>query len=250
MQETDISRVIIEEYTQKLLEHLENDVVIIGAGPSGLTAAYYLSKDGVKTAVFEKRLSIGGGIWGGAAGYNVITVEENEILEEIGVRAEKKGGLYVADAVEFATALGYKSVQSGAAVFNLLEFEDVIFKENSIKGIVLSSTTINMANLPVDPFCVSSKYIVDATGHSAEVVCILKRKIKDFHSEELGEGPMDVVKSERGVVEKTGEVYPGVFVTGMSVCSVYNIPRMGPIFGGMIKSGKKAAELIKDKLKR
>ena len=73
---------------------------------------------------------------------------------------------------------------------------------------------------------------------------MLRKKAKDFHPQEIGEGPMDVEISEAGVVEKTGEVYPGVYVTGMSVCAMYNIPRMGPIFGGMLKSGKKVAELL------
>lgn len=63
--ETDISRAIIEEYNKRLLEHLENDVVIVGAGPAGLAASYYLAKAGIKTTILEKRLSIGGGIWGG-----------------------------------------------------------------------------------------------------------------------------------------------------------------------------------------
>lgn len=249
MQETDISRAIIEGYTKRLLDHLENDVVIVGAGPAGLTAAYYLAKDGIKTAVFEKRLSIGGGIWGGAVGYSVVTFEENDILEEIGIRTKKQRELYIADSIEFATGLGYRAKQAGAEIFNLLEFEDVVLKDNSIKGIVLNSTTAKMANLPVDPFCVAAKYVIDTTGHSAEVIDVLKRKIKDFHIQELGEGPMDVVKSEQEVVKKTGEVYPGVYVAGMSVCTTYNIPRMGPIFGGMLKSGKRAAELIKEKLK-
>ena len=247
MQETNISRAIIEEHTRRLLDHLENDVAIVGAGPAGLTAAYYLAKDGVKTAVFEKRLSIGGGIWGGAAGYSTITVEENDILEELGVRTKRKGELYVADAVEFAAALGYKAAQAGAEIFNLTEFEDIILKNDSIEGIVLNNTAINMAGLLVDPFCVGSRYVIDATGHQAEVVNILKRKVKDFHPEELGEGPMDAAKSEQEVVKKTGAVYPRVYVAGMSVCAVYNIPRMGPIFGGMLKSGKRAAELIKEK---
>ena len=71
MIETDISRVIIKEYTRRLLEHLENDVVIVGAGPAGLAAGFYLARADVKTTIIEKKLSTGGGIWGGAAGYNV-----------------------------------------------------------------------------------------------------------------------------------------------------------------------------------
>ena len=56
MKEIDISRAICGEYNKKLLEHLENDVVIVGAGPAGLAAAYYLAKSGRKTVVLEKKL--------------------------------------------------------------------------------------------------------------------------------------------------------------------------------------------------
>ncbi len=249
MQESDISRVIIEQYTKTLLDHLQNDVVIIGSGPSGLIAAYYLAKKGIKTAVFEKRLSIGGGIWGGAAGYTVAAVEDRDILEELEIRTQEHRGMQVIDAVEFATGLGYRAVQSGAKVFTLLEFEDVILKDGKVSGVVLKNATISMANLPVDPFCVEAKCVIDATGHQAEVVAVLQRKIKDFPIREIGEGPLDVATSEQQVVEQTGEIYPGVYLTGMSVCSAYQIPRMGPIFGGMLKSGKKTAEQIAAALK-
>ena len=40
--------------------HLETDVVIIGAGPTGLTAAYQLSKIGKQTVVLEKDKRVGG----------------------------------------------------------------------------------------------------------------------------------------------------------------------------------------------
>jgi len=246
MKEIDISRIIIEQYHRELLDCLDNDVVVVGAGPAGLTAGYYLAKNGVKTTLLERRLSIGGGIWGGAAGYNVITVEDKSILDEMGVAALKKRDLYTADAIEFATALGYKAKKAGVAIFNLMEAEDIILKEGSVKGVVVNNTNIRASGLLVDPFCIAGKYVIDATGHQAELVNMIKRKIADFHPGRLKEGFMDVEKAEAGVVEKTGEVYPGLYVAGMSVCAVFGLPRMGPIFGGMLKSAKKVAELINE----
>ncbi|UYQ76969.1 FAD-dependent oxidoreductase [Glutamicibacter sp. JL.03c] len=45
------------------MEHLERDVVVIGAGPSGLTAAYELNKAGKSVAVLEARDRVGGRTW-------------------------------------------------------------------------------------------------------------------------------------------------------------------------------------------
>jgi Flavoprotein involved in thiazole biosynthesis len=65
LDEVIISRAITESYIEDLLDAMELDVAIVGAGPAGITAAYYLAKNGFKTAIFERKLSIGGGIWGG-----------------------------------------------------------------------------------------------------------------------------------------------------------------------------------------
>ena len=248
MIETEISRAIIAEYNRKLTEHLENDVVIVGAGPAGLTAGYYLAKAGIKTALIERKLSIGGGIWGGAAGFNVIVTQDDEIPNEFSITSKKQKGLYIFDSIEFASALAYQAKIAGLEIFNLTEAEDVIIKTDSVEGVVVNHSAITIAGLHVDPFCIGAKYIIDSTGHPAEVVHMLRKRKPEFLPKGIQEGFMDVEKAEAGVVDKTGEIFPGLYIAGMSVCAVYGLPRMGPIFGGMLKSGKKVAELIIKKI--
>ncbi len=48
---------------------------------------------------------------------------------------------------------------------------------------------------------------------------------------------------EKEIIQNTREIYPGLIVTGMAANTVFGSPRMGAIFGGMLLSGKKAAEV-------
>jgi len=246
--EVEISRAITAEYNRKLVEHLENDVVIVGAGPAGLTAGYYLAKAGYKTALLERKLSIGGGIWGGAAGYNVVVTQSSEIPDEFEMTSKKQKGLYIYDSIEFTTALAFKAKKAGLEIFNLTEAEDVIVKSDLVEGVVVNHSAITIAKLHVDPFCIASKYVIDSTGHPAEVVNMLLKRKPNLLPQGIQESFMDVETAEAGVVNKTGEIFPGLYVAGMSVCAVYGLPRMGPIFGGMLESGKKVAELINERL--
>ena len=60
---------------------------------------------------------------------------------------------------------------------------------------------------------------------------------------------MWVDDGENKVVHHTGEVFPGLVATGMSVTETYGIARMGPTYGSMLLSGKKAAEITASKIK-
>ena len=65
LDEVMITKAIIDRYFAKSNDCLDADVAIVGGGPSGLVAGYYLAKAGKSAVLFERKLSIGGGMWGG-----------------------------------------------------------------------------------------------------------------------------------------------------------------------------------------
>ena len=129
MIERNVSHGIISTYFNKLERNLDLDVAIVGGGPSGIVAAYYLAKAGLKVAQFDRKLSPGGGMWGGAMMFNQIVVQEEalHIIKEFEINYEQyNDNLYVMDSVESTSALLYKAVHAGATIFNCYSVEDVI----------------------------------------------------------------------------------------------------------------------------
>ena len=51
-----------------------------------------------------------------------------------------------------------------------------------------------------------------------------------------------ITRAETLTLENTREVFPGLYVAGMSANATFGGPRMGPIFGGMLLSGEKVAQ--------
>lgn len=257
LNEVTITRAIVDKYFKKLTANLELDVAIVGGGPSGMVAGYYLAKAGFKVAMFEKKLSIGGGMWGGGMMFNQIVVQEQglEVVRELGIPAEPyEEGYYTVDAIDAVAGTLHQAVRSGLSVFNLVTVEDVVFKNERVSGLVINWSPVEMAGLHVDPLTVHAGYVLDATGHSASVTSTLCRKMGVRLDTEngglVGERSLDAELGEQHTVDNTREVFPGLFVSGMAANGVCGGNRMGPVFGGMLLSGRKAAEEIGSRLRQ
>ncbi|MGZ7116295.1 MAG: sulfide-dependent adenosine diphosphate thiazole synthase, partial [Methanobacterium sp.] len=189
--------------------------------------------------------------------FNKIVVQEESkrILDEFGIKTMRyEEDYYVADSVESTSTLCSKATQAGLKIFNLISIEDVMIRENDeISGLVLNWSAVEMGGLHVDPLTIRTKAVVDATGHDCEVVKVVQRKVgsklNTKTGEIMGEKSMWAEVGEKALMDNTKEVYPGLYVTGMAANAVYGSPRMGPIFGGMLLSGEKIAQILIEKLK-
>ncbi len=250
--EKEVTRAIVGEFAKEFNEYVQSDCIIIGGGPSGLMAGRDLARAGKKVLIVERNNYIGGGFWIGGYLMNKITVRHpaERILDELGIPyKEASKGLLIADGPHACSKLIAAACDAGVKFANMTKFDDLVLREDGrVAGAVINWTPISA--LPreitcVDPVAIESKILLDATGHEAEVVRKLEErgliKTKGF-------GAMWVERSEDLILEHTGEVHPGLIVSGMAVSTVYGLPRMGPTFGGMLLSGEVAAKVILEKL--
>ncbi len=245
MIETKVSRGIISTYFDKLQDCLELDAAIVGGGPSGIVAAYYLAKAGLKVAQFDRKLAPGGGMWGGAMMFN--QEEAMHIVRDFEINHTPYGdGLHTMDSVESTSSLLYHAVHAGARIFNCYSVEDVIFKDGKVSGVVVNWTPVLREGLHVDPLNILAKVVVIAATVARKNGIRLATETGGV----IGERSLDVTSGEQEVVNGTKEIFPGLYVCGMAASAVSGTPRMGPIFGGMLLSGKKVADEIIARLKK
>ena len=252
VREVEITRAIANEWHSVLIDRAESDVIIIGAGPAGLTASRDLSNMGFKVLVVEKKNYVGGSYCLGGYMMNPVTVREpaQKMWDELGIPYKKVSeGLYLTPGPHAVSKLIAAACDAGVKFLNLTKFDDLVLKNGRVTGIVVNWMPVSA--LPrnitcVDPIALEAKMIIDASGHDSVAV---KRLVDRGLVEWKGMNPMYVNEGEEHVVHNTGEVYPGLVAAGMSVTETYGLARMGPTYGSMLFSGRKAAEITAEKIK-
>jgi len=252
VREVDITRAIVNEFHSVLIDRAESDVIVIGAGPAGLTASRELASMGFKVLTIEQNNYLGGGYWLGGYMMNPVTVRgpAQKIWDELGIPyKEVSDGLFLTPGPHAVSKLIASACDAGVKFLNLTKFDDLVLKNGRVSGVVVNWMPVSA--LPrnitcVDPIALESKIVIDASGHDSVAV---KRLVDRGLVKWKGMNPMDVEEGEDQVVHKTGEVYPGLIAAGMSVTETHGLPRMGPTFGSMLFSGKKAAEIVAAKIK-
>ncbi|MGC9455675.1 MAG: sulfide-dependent adenosine diphosphate thiazole synthase [Phycisphaerae bacterium] len=252
VRERDVTRAIVGRFAEQFCDYAVSDVVIAGAGPSGLVCGRRLAQAGKKVLIVEQNNYLGGGFWIGGYLMNKVTVREpaTEMLDELGVPHERVSeGLHIADGPHACSKLIAAACDAGVKFANMTSVEDVVLDgEDRVSGLVVNWTPVGALPRNVtcaDPVAVEADVVVDATGHDA----VVASKLADRGLLEVaGCGAMSVARSEDAVVRRSGTVYPGLVAIGMSVSAMYGLPRMGPTFGAMLISGLRGAEHVLDEL--
>jgi sulfide-dependent adenosine diphosphate thiazole synthase len=249
--EKEITRCIASMFNETIQEYADSDIIILGAGPAGLTAGRRLATTGLKTLIVEQNNYLGGGYWVGGYMMNPVTVRSpaHRVWDELGVPYRKIGdGLYATWGPHACSKLIAAACDAGVRFLQLTKFDDLILKNGRVSGVVVNWMPVSA--LPrnvtcVDPIALESKIVIDSSGHDSVAV---KRLMDRGYLKWKGMDPMWVDGGEDEVVNKTGEVFPGLIAAGMSVTETFGLPRMGPTFGSMLLSGNKAAEVAQSKI--
>jgi thiamine thiazole synthase len=257
IRESQVSRAMTSRYFKDLDTYAESDIVIVGAGSSGLTAAYVLAKSrpDLKIAIIEANVAIGGGSFLGGQLFSSMILRKpaDVFIKELGIDYEDEGNyIVVKHAALFITTLCSKVLAlPNVKLFNATCVEDLITRPTPdgkvrVAGVVTNWTLVSMHHDDqscMDPNTINAKIIISCTGHDGPMgaFCV-KRLVSQGYIKRNQMGCLDMNKAEDAIVKNTREIFPGLVVAGMELSECDSSNRMGPTFGAMVLSGVKAAE--------
>ncbi|ODQ63494.1 Thi4-domain-containing protein [Nadsonia fulvescens var. elongata DSM 6958] len=261
IRESTVSRAMTRRYFNDLDKYAESDIVIVGAGSCGLSAAYVLaaSRPDLKIAIIEGGVAPGGGAWLGGQLFSAMIMRKpaEKFLEAIGVPYDDEGDYVVVKhaALFTSTLLSKVLAFPNVKLFNATTVEDLITrtdpetKELRVAGVVTNWTLVSLHHDDqscMDPNTINAPVVLSTTGHDGPFGAFsVKRLLSMGAIEKLGGmRGLDMQLAEDAIVKQTREIFPGMVVGGMELSEMDGANRMGPTFGAMALSGVKAAESV------
>lgn len=278
IRESTVSRAMTSRYFKDLDKYAVADVVIIGAGSSGLSAAYVIAKNrpDLKIAIIESNVAPGGGAWLGGQLFSAMIMRKpaHLFLNDLNIPYEDEGDyVVVKHAALFTSTVLSKVLQfPNVKLFNAVAVEDLVTRpigtdgQVTAAGVVTNWTLVTMAHDTqscMDPNVIelsgyqdngtrdpSKKHgvILSTTGHDGPFGAFTAKRIVTIDENQKlgGMKGLDMNHAEAAVVKQSGK-YQGVgnvYFAGMESATLHGLNRMGPTFGAMAVSGIKAAEEI------
>ncbi|SCU82990.1 LAME_0C03598g1_1 [Lachancea meyersii CBS 8951] len=278
IRESTVSRAMTSRYFQDLDKYAVSDVIIVGAGSSGICAAYVIAKNrpDLKIAIVEANICAGGGAWLAGQLFSAMIMRKptHLFLDELEIPYEDEGDyVVVKHAALFTSSVLSKVLQfPNVKLFNATAVEDLVTRpaDNGdgvqVAGVVTNWTLVTQAHdlqSCMDPNVIelagykndgtrdpSQKHgvILSTTGHDGPFGAFSAKRIVSIDGNKKlgGMKGLDMNRAEAGVVKNSGkyEGVDGMYFAGMEVAELHGCNRMGPTFGAMAVSGIKAAEEI------
>lgn len=242
IRESQVSRAMTRRYFSDLDTYAESDIVIIGAGSCGLSAAYTLGqkRPDLKIAIIEAGVAPGGGAWLGGQLFSAMIMRKpaDAFLTEIGVPFEDEGNyVVVKHAALFTSTILSKVLQlPNVKLFNATTVEDLITRREGdgvrLAGVVTNWTLVSMHHDDqscMDPNTINAPVIISTTGHDGPFGAFsVKRLVSMKQLEQLGGmRGLDMQTAEDAIVKGTREIVPGLIVGGMELSEIDGANRMG-----------------------
>lgn len=194
-------------------------IAIIGAGPAGMTCAYFLAEQGYKPTVFEKASRPGGMLVNGIPGFRLekdIVEAEIDILKEMGVefrcgveigkdvtisllREEGYKGFYIAIGAQGGRKINVPGEEADGVQSGIRFIGDVCEgKSTELTGktivigggnvaVDVARTAVRIGSDSVDMYCLESKDIMPATADEVE------EAVEEGVGVNCGWGPKEII---------------------------------------------------------
>ena len=248
-------------YIPKLRHEYGNKIAVIGAGPSGLSCAFYLALDGYKVTVFEKEKVLGGMLTFGIPSYRLekqVINAEIDILRELGVefktgievgkdislkylRSQGYEAFYLAIGAQLGRKLGIEGEDSEGVITgvdflrnvnlgNEVKLEgDVVVIGGGNVAIDVARTATRVGALKVDMYCLESR----------EEMPALEEEIEEALSESIG---VNNSWGPKRILEENGKVVGIEFKKCLSVFD--DNGKFSPVFDEEITKIVKANHVL------